>query len=1131
MFNSRNSKYRKSAEVIFLLVVIILSTAPMAQGRWITLYTEDFNTGSAEGWELGVGWAVETDDTTYVLSGTDHDFAVPLLEGWSDYSIQADFKLISGNFNINARETAYDSHIRYFLTVGQYQMVLNKQVDTSFTELAVYSHSLILNTWYTLKLKMDGESIGVYLDGVLQFDLIEPGTSVNFGRFSFETLESSHAHIDNIQVEGSTPFAAGDFWTRTGGPSGGLGYDVRIHPVEKRIMYVTDNPSGINRSDDGGLTWYQRNNGITTKTGASTDGVPIFSLTVDPRVADNVWAGTQYAKGIYKSTDGGDNWVLKVNGIAEGNDISFRGFGVHPENSNIVFAGAEITTGILGTEFDKTDGKIYRTDDGGENWTAVWEGGNLARFVLFDYSNPDILYGSTGIFDREAFNDTGVGVIKSVDGGFTWNPINNGIPNSDGNRFVGFLEMHPSDPQTLFAASGCNATGQGGIFKTANGGTNWDKVLSGDIFTVVTISPSHPNIIYAGSQHAFYRSENSGITWDTLSKDGGGYGPPGVVAGFPISAVVDPEDPMTVFANNYMGGNFKSSDGAETWVNSSSGYTGAELHCIVIDPDNPAVVYTIGRSGPFKSESAGDEWEGIRYSPAISPEWYAVAMNPENNQEIFITTEFHGKIFKSTDGGQSWMVAFHHPNVTDTCSLGPQECRHGFKAIAYAPSNPSVVYTGMCKGRRSIDGDFPARPSYGMYKSIDGGANWGAINTGLPTSLLNINCIAVRKDNANIAYIGTWKDGVYKSTDGGANWTAKNSGLTSSDIRSLAIHPHDSNTIYAGLGEGAGIFKTTNGGDLWTAVSTGVPLVCPQHLLPVGRVQNDFSLAEPPKFVTGPDYYPTAWTSIRSLVINPVNPQIIFAADYNSGVYVTFDGGTNWNVFNDSLTMRTVNSLAISNDGDALFAGTFGGGVFRVVTGTNHAPLIVSQTPPGDGLIPIDQSEVVEFSVNAYDLDGDNLTYLWILDSEVLTGQTGNSYTLQSDTLPLSYHSLELFVSDGEKTAGVVWEFDIFVDAEDRQDLSGLPREFELQQNHPNPFNPTTTIEYALPKRSGVEITVYNIAGQKVKTLLEATQPTGYYSLTWDGTDRYGRPVATGIYLYRLQAGDFIQTQKMVLLK
>ena len=93
------------------------------------------------------------------------------------------------------------------------------------------------------------------------------------------------------------------------------------------------------------------------------------------------------------------------------------------------------------------------------------------------------------------------------------------------------------------------------------------------------------------------------------------------------------------------------------------------------------------------------------------------------------------------------------------------------------------------------------------------------------------------------------------------------------------------------------------------------------------------------------------------------------------------------------------------------------------------------------------------------------------------------------------------------------------------------PHHFALVQNYPNPFNPVTTIEYSLPKRSRVTIDIFNIQGQKVKTLIDRNQSAGSYSITWDGVDAFGNPAATGIYLYRLQAGDHGDTKKMLLLK
>ena len=94
-----------------------------------------------------------------------------------------------------------------------------------------------------------------------------------------------------------------------------------------------------------------------------------------------------------------------------------------------------------------------------------------------------------------------------------------------------------------------------------------------------------------------------------------------------------------------------------------------------------------------------------------------------------------------------------------------------------------------------------------------------------------------------------------------------------------------------------------------------------------------------------------------------------------------------------------------------------------------------------------------------------------------------------------------------------------------------LPQGFALEQNFPNPFNPLTTLRYDLPENSLVNITIYDMLGRQVKTLMDQTQDAGYRSVIWDATNDYGKPVSAGIYLYQIQAGEYMQTKKMVLLK
>ena len=110
-----------------------------------------------------------------------------------------------------------------------------------------------------------------------------------------------------------------------------------------------------------------------------------------------------------------------------------------------------------------------------------------------------------------------------------------------------------------------------------------------------------------------------------------------------------------------------------------------------------------------------------------------------------------------------------------------------------------------------------------------------------------------------------------------------------------------------------------------------------------------------------------------------------------------------------------------------------------------------------------------------------------------------------------------------------LYEFDQLVDVP--QPGQPLPESFELSQNYPNPFNPSTTISYNLPRRADVTIEIFNLLGQRVRTLVNESQPPGSHTVEWDGRDTAGKTASSGVYLYRLTAGDFMQSRKMILLK
>ncbi len=696
-------------------------------------------------------------------------------------------------------------------------------------------------------------------------------------------------------------------WIRTGGPLGGLGYDVRMHPDNPDQMYVTDAFAGVFISTDGGDTWYPSNEGIVTRVGSTGDAIPVFCLTIDPHDPDVIWVGTQFTRGIFRSADGGQSWVEKDDGIIETEGITFRGFTVDPRDSDIVYAAAELSSWTwageerVGREFDMTGGVVYRTINAGDRWEPIWRGDNLARYVWIDPNDPQTIYISTGIFDREAANSDpeagvpgGEGVVKSIDGGATWT---NAVVGLD-NLYVGTLHMHPTNPDILLAGTGNNQYFlEAGVYLTTNGGDSWTHTLLDDNITSVEFATSDPQIAYAGSAGAIYRSADGGQTWDHVTSPPN-WGPPGVVGGFPIDFQIDPRDPNRVFANNYGGGNFVTADGGRTWAVASDGYTGAQVRALAVDPTEPGRVFAAARSGIFVSHDGGQHWEGLVRSEAEGLEWNAMAVDPLEPRHVLTASNWHPVVVASRDGGQSW-------RKSDQWLPEGQ----GWRVISFAPSDPDIVYAGSA-GYYSAGGFSPDIGATGIWVSSDGGSTWAAANDST-TAAAHIAGLAIHPTDPNTVYAASPTDGLLATTDGGSSWTAV-PGLPDMAY-SVAVDPSDSSVVVAGF-FGGGVYRSADGGAGWTRSAAGMP---PEAI-------------------------------ISELVFDPTDPSIVYAGDELSGIYRSGDGGVSWKQANAGLTTRATSALAISNDGRHLYAGTEGGGVFRLdLDGTPPAPAAVtSSTEP-----------------------------------------------------------------------------------------------------------------------------------------------------------------------------------------
>jgi photosystem II stability/assembly factor-like uncharacterized protein len=884
---ARSFEYLVKTLLLLAIIFGIISNQPVwSQGVDIVLFEEDFDDGQAQDWELDPGWSVADN----MLIGQGHSWARPMVESWQDFRLQ--FRLRLQHESIHLVYRLNDTG-RYFIGFHENGSYLQKQYwpDTFIHLLNQPVADRVLGHWYDIEISGVGADLRFLVDGELEWQYTD-SDPLNGGTFAFETLDDSTAYIDEIRVVGQLSNTSLT-WVRTGGPLGGLGYDVRMRPDNPNFMYVTDAWAGVFISSNGGQTWYPSNQGISTRTGESGDAIPVFCLTIDPHDNDIIWIGTQNVRGIFKSTDAGQTWVQKDNGVVEYEGITFRGLTVDPRSSDIVYAAAEISSYAWssqvqqGREFDKTKGVVYKTIDGGENWTAVWRGNNLARYIWIDPRNSDVLYISTGIFDREAANSDhttnkpgGEGILKSIDGGQTWQSVNNGLSN----LYVGTLFMHPTNPDILLAGTGNNAYPDGGgIFLTTNGGTLWQQVLVNENINAVEFAFSNPNIAYAGSAGTVYRSEDGGQTWRKVSIGEVGWGSPGVRAGFPIDFQVDPDNPNRVFANNYGGGNFLSVDGGQTWTVASDGYTGAQVRDIVIDPTNPAIVYAAARSGIFTSTNGGDSWIGLNTPPAFNLEWNAVAIDPSNSKHVLASNNWDPIILQSDNGGQRWIFA------GDRLQEGM-----AWRVLKFSPSNSRTVYAGSSAFFSA--GVFDDRMSAaGVYVSSDGGTTWNAANDTV-SAQANVIDLAVDPGDPQLVYAATGTTGLLKSSNGGNSWIAMQVGVpTSTPVLSVAIDPSNPDVIFAGYAN-RGLYRSDDSGTTWRSSMDG--------MAPEARVSD--------------------------IIFDPKNPQVLYAAENFSGVYQSTDSGQTWRKINSGLRTRTVNHLAISADGLYLYAATEGGGVYRL---------------------------------------------------------------------------------------------------------------------------------------------------------------------------------------------------------
>jgi photosystem II stability/assembly factor-like uncharacterized protein len=586
--------------------------------------------------------------------------------------------------------------------------------------------------------------------------------------------------------------AGNDRWTPLGPPGGGA-WTFAVDPSHPGTVYAGTLHGYVFKSTNGGASWAAMSSGIR-------DAFELFALAVDPSNGSTLYAGT--GAGVFKSTDGAISWTLAL----ATSDFLFC-LAIDPSAPATVYAGGNSgvwkssdrgltwtsPTGAFGvsslaidpshpaTLYGADDNGIEKSVDGGATWSdlPIFDVGYLV--VVVDPSHPATVYAGS-------YN----GVSKSTDGGATWTVLaSSGLPDT---AFVGVLAIDPHAPDTLYAADGMESGPAGvggfGVYKTTNGGASWAPITSGPGGTYVYalgIDPTNSAVIYASNRSGIFKSTNAGANW-SVANDG--------FAAFSVgAAALDPLTPATLYAGADGAGVWKSGDGGADWSLSNFIAGGSfDIQALVVDPTHAATVYAGTDDGVWKSTDAGASWTAAdagmpmpHDGPILldGPNISSLVIDPGHPATLYAVTRSRSGLFKTTDGGASWM------NILSGSIF----------QLAIDPAETTTLYAS------TLDN---------LLKSTDGGATWAAIFLGVSTLVF---------DPASTSILYAARAGsVFKSTDAGATWVAIGCGLPASAIEAMVVDPRHPGTLYVG---GTGVFKSVDGGANWNALGSelsGIPV-------------------------------------------------------------------------------------------------------------------------------------------------------------------------------------------------------------------------------------------------------------------------------------------------------------------
>jgi hypothetical protein len=382
-----------------------------------------------------------------------------------------------------------------------------------------------------------------------------------------------------------------------------------------------------------------------------------------------------------------------------------------------------------------------------------------------------------------------------------------------------------------------------------------------------------------------------------------------------------------------------------------------------------------------------------------------------------------------------------------------------------------------------------------------------------------------------------------------SQWVHTTDYFNGGSIRALAV-----NNINLFTGTDDGVFRSTDNGLFWEPINNGIPERLTWDLTFSGN-----SLYACSDYIFRTTDMGVNWDTLHQLTGEvfydcEVNGSAIFVGTNNSGIHRSTDDGNSWIQVNNGLTTNYIKALFVN--GNTIFAGGFPGLFRSTDNGENWVELTNGLPSPAlnaTGFAKIGSNIFASFGGGVYFStdNGDSwsstaltgglvntiFSYLDNLFAGVanlgvyLSTDYGSSWTPINEGLPSSNYPQDFMTSGGKiflaaHYDGLYWR-DLSELVSGVENISGeIPKIFNLKQNFPNPFNPTTNINFSIAEESYVTLEIFNELGEKVDILISKELTTGNYKYNW-----YAKNLPSGVYFYQLEAGSFIETKKMILMK